>query len=292
MSENQMNNVITVDRIIAVNCYDFAPKFALPEDCHDSWEFVYVDSGEVTYTVGERSIRCKSGDMIFHPPGTVHSILCDGKRSSSIFNVIFDTSSEAMWQFAGRTVSVPLELSNLLKELIGECNRSFFICNYPLQLNQNAPLGGEQLARLYIEMLLIRLLRHIGTDDDERAPVDPYNGVNSDLVERMCAYLRANLERKLTLGDLTEEFHFGKSYLCEQFKKVTGMSVMNCLLEMKLTEAKRLLREESIPIHEIAEGLGFESPEYFSRYFRKRVGHSPKEFRRMLINDSSLHFRE
>lgn len=292
MSKNQTTNLITVERLVAVNCYDLSPNFSLSEDRHDSWEFVYVDSGEVIYAVDNCLIRCKSGDMVFHPPGRIHSILCDGKKSASIFNVIFDSSSESMWQFADRTFSLPLEFSSLLKELIDECNRSFCVCNYPLQLNKNGPLGGEQMARLYTEMLLIRLLRYIATDDNAKAISNPHNQVNSDLADRVCAYLRANFERKLTLGDLTEEFHFGKSYLCEQFKKATGMSVMSYLLEMKLIEAKRMLREESIPIHEIAERLGFESPEYFSRYFRKRVGHSPKEFRKMLINDSTLHFRE
>ena len=110
----------------------------------------------------------------------------------------------------------------------------------------------------------------------------------SGLVEEICEHMKNHIYGNLSLDDLTERFHFGKSFLCEQFKKNTGKSPINYYLDLKLSEAKRLLREGDMTITEIAENLGFESPEYFSRYFKKRVGHSPRDFKKMLINDATL----
>ena len=63
-----------------------------------------------------------------------------------------------------------------------------------------------------------------------------------------------NLYGRLTLNDLTDKFHFSKSFLCEQFKKNTGASPINYYLDLKLTEAKRLLREDDLTVTEISSG--------------------------------------
>ncbi|MBQ8408076.1 MAG: helix-turn-helix domain-containing protein [Clostridia bacterium] len=292
MSRNQQQNTIAVDRIVAVNCFDLSPSFALPEDRHECWEFVYVDGGEVNCRTCGNDRILEQGDVIFHRPEKLHGTICNGKRSASIFNVIFDCRSADMDFFDETVIKVPQSLTPLLKKLIEECKSTYYISKFPLQIREDAPIGGERLTRLYIEEFLILLMRAC-RDEAVNAPAVS-NGIklNNGLVEEICAYLSENVYDRVTLKMLTERFHFGKSYLCEQFKHVKGVSVMNYYLELKLTEAKRLLREESLPIHEIAEQLGFESPEYFSRYFKKRVGHSPKAFRKMLINDSILKHRE
>ena len=69
------------------------------------------------------------------------------------------------------------------------------------------------------------------------------------------------------------------------FTTLSGRSPISYYLDLKLNESKRLLREDNITVKQISEKLGFESPEYFSRYFKKRVGHSPRDFRKMLISN-------
>lgn len=282
-----------VTKLVAANCFDLSPSFSLSEDRHEQWEFVYVDSGEVFCDVGGERLLCKRGDVIFHVPGETHGTVCNGKMAASIFNVIFDCRCEAMKFFAGKSLRVPQEISALLKELINECNLTFHTSKFPLKMREDAPLGGETLVKVYIEAFLLRLLRYYSEKAQQKENlVSDSNEPNVALVEEVCAFLRENVSARITLTDLCERFHFGKSYLCEHFKKVTGVSLMNFHLELKLNEAKRLLREERMPIREVAESLGFESPEYFSRCFRSRVGHSPREYRRMLINDSDLRRRK
>lgn len=281
-------SVIGVDGIVSVNCYELAPNFIIENDVHEYWEFLYVDSGEVCYTEGEISGRLRQGDVVFHSPGRIHSTYCNGKQSASFFNVIFDCSSAILARFDKKAFKVPKDLTFLLKKLIAECNNCYYTSTHPLKMKENTPLGGSQLARLYIEEFLILMLRAY----ENQEAVEEGKGVgsmqNSDLTEQICAYLSENIYSRVTLKELTEHFHFGKSYLCEQFKNDKGCSVMSYYLDLKLAEAKRLLREDVRPIHEISEQLGFDSPEYFSRYFKKRVGHSPRNFRNMLINDASL----
>lgn len=59
-----------------------------------------------------------------------------------------------------------------------------------------------------------------------------------------------------------------------------GQSVKTMLMERRLLEAKRLLMFTIRPVEDIGREIGFQDPAYFSRFFRKRTGHSPAEWRR------------
>ncbi len=287
---------LVVRSLLSVNFFDLSPSFITKEEDHDAWELVYVDSGEISCICGDRTEILKQGDIVFHPPHEIHSTVCNGKQAASIFTMMFESPSDTMFAFAGKGKHVPQRLNRLLKALIDECNKTFFVSKHPLQMQSDAPIGGEQLIRVYMEEFLLlfwRFLRENKESDSEKYKFRSSERPESDaLAEEICRYLSENLYQRVTLKMLSEEFHFGKSYLCEAFKKSKGSSIINYHLDLKLTEAKRLLREENIPICDIAERLGFESPEYFSRYFKKRVGHSPGAFRNMLINHASLYHRE
>lgn len=282
-----MSSLIRVEKLNTVNFFDLSPSFNTAIHNHNDWELLYVDSGEINCIIEGKSIYLKQGDVMFHKPNEIHSTVCNGKKSASIFNVHFITNSDTMEYFDGKSLTVPPKAADTLKKLIDECNATYRVSEIPMQMRDNAPIGGEQMSRILLEEFLILIIR--GFECPEK-----YKHINGNQVcivpkmEEICDYLRSNIYGKITLNDLVERFHFSKSFLCEQFKKSNGLSPISYYLDLKLTEAKRLLREDDISITEISERLSFESPEYFSRYFKKRVGHTPRDFRNMLINDASL----
>ena len=270
-----------------LNFFDLSPIFHTNFHNHDCWELFYVDSGEVNCITESDSRILKSGDVVFHRPGSVHNTVCNGKKSAAIFNVLFFIDSPSMEFLSGKSLKVPERLLPTLKNLINECHKTYFVSEHPLKTRKNLPFGGEQLARIHLEEFLILMIRELQNDNKTE-----YYAAESDtdnvLIDNVCDFLSENVYNTVTLKDVCERFHFGKSYLSEQFKKCRGTSIMSFYLDLKLAEAKRLLREEDLTIGQISEKLGFDSPEYFSRYFKKRVGHSPRDFRKMLINNASL----
>ena len=167
-----------------------------------------------------------------------------------------------------------------------ECNATYRVSAYPISgsLRDDAPLGGEQMSLLLFEELLLLLMRELAGDEG-KATGNRKNTSSDPIIEELCGYMRNNIYGKLTLNDLSDKFHFSKSFLCDIFKKKVGCSPISYYLDLKLNESKRLLREDNITVKQISEKLGFESPEYFSRYFKKRVRHSPRDFRKMLISN-------
>ncbi len=283
--------LIRVNSFYTVNFFDLSPFFHTNFHNHDCWELFYVDSGEVNCITESDSRILKAGDVIFHCPGSVHNTVCNGKRAAAIFNVLFFIDSPAMEFLSGKSLKVPEKLLPTLRNFINECNKTYLVSEHPLKSKKKAPFGGEQLSRIYLEEFLLLMIRVL-QNDNQTEHYAAENDTDNVLIDDICEFLSENVYNTVTLRDLCERFHFGKSYLSEQFKKCKGSSIMSFFLGLKLAEAKRMLREENLTIGQISEKLGFESPEYFSRYFKKRVGHSPRDFRKMLINNASLKKKE
>ncbi len=279
-----LKNIVTIHQIVTLIHNEFSPTYQTKGESHDFWEIVYVDRGELYLQGGEREHLVKQGEIFFHQPNEFHRVRCDGTHSASVFIVSFDCRSPAMRFFCEKVMSVPRELRPLLHLLTEECIQSFHLYTHPLQQTDTPPLGGQQLIRNYLECFLIRLMR---SDTDKNNTEEVFfpsqEHLESSLAENIERYLKAHLRERITLEDLCEEFHFGTSTLCNVFRKKTGKPILRYFLELKISEAKRLLYEDTKTITEISEHLGFESPQYFSRLFRQYVGVCPREFRSMTI---------
>jgi transcriptional regulator GlxA family with amidase domain len=65
----------------------------------------------------------------------------------------------------------------------------------------------------------------------------------------------------------------------KRFRQVLGRTILDEIQTVRIEKAKRLLLETNHSIVRVAELTGFGTTDYFIRFFRRRVGKSPKEFR-------------
>ncbi|MBI4309179.1 MAG: helix-turn-helix transcriptional regulator, partial [Candidatus Omnitrophica bacterium] len=68
-------------------------------------------------------------------------------------------------------------------------------------------------------------------------------------------------------------------YLSRLFKEKTGAGFNDTRLEIKIRMARKLLTSSVLPIHEIADKLGYKNMESFIRIFKKMTGHTPAAYR-------------
>ncbi|MEM8909053.1 MAG: helix-turn-helix transcriptional regulator, partial [Bacteroidota bacterium] len=76
-----------------------------------------------------------------------------------------------------------------------------------------------------------------------------------------------------------QQLHMSEKYLSDKLKTISGKTAQEHIYLKLIEEAKVLLRQERLPIAKVAYQLGFEYPQYFSRFFKKRVGLTPKAYR-------------
>ncbi|MBW7454374.1 AraC family transcriptional regulator, partial [Paenibacillus sepulcri] len=101
----------------------------------------------------------------------------------------------------------------------------------------------------------------------------------NEVIRKLHDYMDSHLDEPLSLNQLSEVVYLTSSYLSRLYKQKTGHSITDSITTRKITEAKRLLTETNRKIQEIGEQIGYGSPSYFSRFFKRETEMTPQEYR-------------
>lgn len=109
-----------------------------------------------------------------------------------------------------------------------------------------------------------------------------FNGKHiHSVIEDVRFMLRENVEKNIDFQQIASDNNVGYSYFRRMFKKYTGISPKQYLLQLKIMRAKELLVGSSLTIKEISYELGFQSIFYFSRIFKEKTGMNPSDLRKI-----------
>lgn len=103
------------------------------------------------------------------------------------------------------------------------------------------------------------------------------------LVTRVYGYIRANLDRALTVGDLAEVAGYSRAHFSRMFAAEAGLAPAEFVSQERMRLASRLLPNTALSIKEISAACGFADPNYFAKAFRTSFGVSPTGFRRTTL---------
>lgn len=100
------------------------------------------------------------------------------------------------------------------------------------------------------------------------------------IVQQSVGYIRLNFRNKgLKIQDIADSVHLSPNYLSYLFKQIVGETVWEFVTRLRLEEARYLLVSTPKKRYEIADEVGYESPEHFSRVFKRYYGESPNSVR-------------
>ncbi|WP_167859118.1 response regulator [Paenibacillus cymbidii] len=108
------------------------------------------------------------------------------------------------------------------------------------------------------------------------------NEKTNRIVSEVQQYVHHHMHEDISLPRLGEVVHLNPSYLSRLYKEMTGLSISDYIIEVKLIKAKDLLRNSHLKIHEIAQTLGYNSSIAFIRFFKKITNMTPLEYRESL----------
>lgn len=98
------------------------------------------------------------------------------------------------------------------------------------------------------------------------------------MIQRVCSHITGNPDSTHSLSECAELVDVSPSYLSRLFKKETGISFVEYVMNYKVEKAKDLLKNTDLPITEIAERVGY-SERNLNRAFQRFVEKSPKQYR-------------
>ena len=101
----------------------------------------------------------------------------------------------------------------------------------------------------------------------------------SPRIKTAIEYIGKNLHYELDLSALSDSVGLNPRYLSSLFKKETGLSIQEYILDQKIREAREALSLTDGSVQEISTYLNFSSQSYFSKVFKKHTGMTPQQYR-------------
>lgn len=115
----------------------------------------------------------------------------------------------------------------------------------------------------------------------ERVAAIRYPKTNNAKINAAMHFIQENYTRHLSVKEIANEVELSSEYLSSQFHKLTGTTLPTYITKLKIAEAKNLLRFTDMSLAEISEYLSFSSQSYFQSVFKKEIGDTPNEYRRL-----------
>ena len=113
---------------------------------------------------------------------------------------------------------------------------------------------------------------------------------DSRRIEKVVQYMNENFGKRVKLGDAARLANMTETAFSRFFKSKTGVTYVDCLNEIRLGHASRMLIDTTNSIAEIAYDCGFNSISNFNRIFKKKKGKRPKDFRENYSNTGTRIF--
>ncbi|MCU0535814.1 MAG: AraC family transcriptional regulator [Hydrococcus sp. Prado102] len=206
----------------------------------------------------------------------------------------------AGWDIAGGAILLGLQTKEFLRtvdETI-ECDRIQLIPHFAtpdplvhqigLALKQTLENPGK-VGRLYAQTmtttLMVHLLQHYCA---QQLVLPTYStGLSKLKLQRVIDYINAHLDRDLSLHELAAVVQISSHYFVQLFKRSTGITPHQYVIQCRIERAKQLLMKREATIADVARIVGFVDQSHFHRHFKRLVGITPKTFLQQ-INSSSL----
>lgn len=241
---------------------------------HDFLELYYFLDGSVTYYIEDQVYDLCPGDLLIIPAGKMHRPVIANEHAAYERMVLWITP-----QYLQGIDSPAGDLQKNLQK-VGEHG----YC---------VPFRGDET--VFVTALLKKLLYMQKNDTDPKfcagavelylwtifrfyGVIDTTHRNETQVIPQVIRYITEHFSEPLTLEDIAAEFFVSKSYLNRHFKAYTNSTVYAYIMALRLTHARRMLRE-GIPAVEAGRECGFSDYSTFYKAFKTQTGLSPQQFK-------------
>ena len=142
---------------------------------------------------------------------------------------------------------------------------------------------GKPREAMAVEEAALKVLREVLRGDAQASsvPRKPSRRARRSYAEDAKALLQQRFRERLQLDDIARSLYVSPYHLCRLFREETGVPIHSYLNRLRLREALEPIAEGKTDLSELAAGLGFSSHSHFTAAFRKELGLSPREVKKL-----------
>ncbi len=274
---------IEITKLVTIHYFEFNRNFVYHGESHDFWELVYVDSGSLEVKYGNGTFILRQGDLMLFEPNVYHKTR-SYNAAPDVLNISFSCQSKPLYDICGKAIKVGRREKQFFGEIINEALNAFVLeKNNPemsgLVVRKNAPFGGADLIKLYLQIIMTYLIRGAKTEKPSRADKSTSD---NPIAYEVTSYISEHCEERLSVKDICNYFGYSVTYLENVITDVIHMSIGEYYNKVRIDRAKKYIKEGKLNFSQISEKLKFNNPRYFCRVFRRVTRLSPTEYKRSL----------
>lgn len=162
---------------------------------------------------------------------------------------------------------------SVMREVMDEYHGAFDFLTFSYKEMQNIFDGFHSTQEMinWLDQLADRCIEEIGA----------YSNASSH-IEKVKQYIQGNYSNSdLRIEHIAKAVYLSENYLSAIFAQKCGMSIVEYLTFVRLSQGKALLDSHQFSAAEVAEKVGYLDPNYFSKCFKKKYGMSPHQYLQM-----------
>ena len=245
-----------------------------------SFEVSLQLAGEMIYYIGNKEVRMKPGDVVIIPPHIKHRWLVK-EKASEVFSFMIGISKD--------DGSTKQDLS-LLHDSIN--NHRYYLNSFGsfeniiqeviVEAIEQKTACREKVIYL-IRLAFAELFRRLLPDSNKNNSAHTFPSVRGDasknIVEIINYYIQDNIRHPISLKEISKHIGLSIGHLNSIFKRETGTTINQAIINKKMITACRYLRQTDRTIKDIATLTGYHSVNYFYLQFKKKYGITPSRYR-------------
>ena len=243
------------------------------EEEYTFWQLFYVNKGQMAILREGKEQIITAGQIIFRPPFKKSTMIYSKNCELYVGILDFICDSKSMHFFEESPITLDGKEKSLISQLIKEAT-GFYENRYI-----DTSLWPELISTA-LENFLIRLygrMKGVFESQSDNGKINSRNAV-SDMVDKINNLLEERRFSNISVNEISEILNESPNIIMKRYKKEMHESIMEHYLNLKLQSAIHLILTTDMNFTEISELLGFSSVNYFSKFFKQRMGVTPTEY--------------
>lgn len=243
---------------------------------HDYYELYFQLEGENRQLFIENKMyQLPPRVLCVIPPFCMHKLDGNSYRRINI-NISKDLLTADEMQF----------LDECAQNIALRLDDKFFDFLYPLLIQSAELYNSNDVTAKQYQLPLVKtiflFLRQYHFEIIDSVATTKEKNSTDPLILKLILFINENYQSHIDLQMLCNMYFLSKASLCARFKTMMKCSIMDYILNLRLSKARQMLLADNSSIEEVAYACGFSSTNYFRSSFKRAIGTSPLHYRKQI----------